>query len=85
MNWDAIGAIGERVGAAAVVATLFYLARQISDSTQQAKVASIADLNALYSDSFLPIYNNRENMEIGVKGLAAPEALPNLIARSSSC
>lgn len=29
MNWDAIGAIGEIAGAAAVVATLVYLARQI--------------------------------------------------------
>ena len=29
MNWDAIGAIGELVGAAAVVGTLFYLAIQI--------------------------------------------------------
>ena len=29
MNWDAIGAIGEIVGAAAVVATLVYLSRQV--------------------------------------------------------
>jgi hypothetical protein len=29
MNWDAIGAIGETVGAVAVIATLFYLAVQI--------------------------------------------------------
>ena len=29
MNWDAIGAIGEVVGAVAVVVTLLYVARQI--------------------------------------------------------
>jgi hypothetical protein len=29
MNWEAIGAIGEIVGAVAVVATLIYLANQI--------------------------------------------------------
>jgi len=29
MNWDAIGAIGELIGAAVVVATLGYLAIQI--------------------------------------------------------
>ena len=29
MNWDAIGAIGEIIGAIAVVSTLFYLAVQI--------------------------------------------------------
>ena len=28
MNWEAIGAIGEILGAAVVVATLFYLAKQ---------------------------------------------------------
>ena len=28
MNWDAIGAIGEMIGAAAVVASLLYLALQ---------------------------------------------------------
>lgn len=32
MNWDAIGAIAELVGALAVVLTLAYLARQISQN-----------------------------------------------------
>ena len=34
MNWDAIGAIGETVGAVAVIATLFYLATQIRQSNR---------------------------------------------------
>ena len=34
MNWDAIGAIVEMVGAAAVVATLFYLARQTHQNVE---------------------------------------------------
>ena len=29
MNWDALGAMGEIVGALAVLATLYYLAAQI--------------------------------------------------------
>ena len=29
MNWDALGAIGEIIGAIAVLATLYYLAKQI--------------------------------------------------------
>lgn len=37
MNWEVIGAIGELVGAAAVVATLFYLARQIRQSNAHAR------------------------------------------------
>ena len=34
MNWDAVGAIAEAVGAAAVIITLAYLAMQIRQSTQ---------------------------------------------------
>jgi hypothetical protein len=75
MNWDAIGAIGEIVGALTVVATLYYLARQINDSTRQSRMASVAELNTIYNDSFLPIYNSPENMRIWVEGLAGPESL----------
>jgi hypothetical protein len=34
MNWDALGAIGEIIGAVAVVATLIYLAVQIRQNTR---------------------------------------------------
>jgi len=40
INWDAIGAIGEIVGAAAVVLTLFYLSKQIRHSADVSKVSS---------------------------------------------
>ena len=40
MNWDAIGAVGEIIGAAAVVLTLFYLSLQIRMSTRQQRVES---------------------------------------------
>jgi hypothetical protein len=38
MNWDAIGAIGELVGAAAVVITLIYLSRQIRQANEQGEI-----------------------------------------------
>ena len=44
MNWDAIGAIGEIVGAVAVVATLFYLASQIRQNTRMARAEMTKDL-----------------------------------------
>ena len=40
MNWDALGAIGEIVGATAVVLTLIYLSRQIRHSSDVSKVSS---------------------------------------------
>jgi len=35
MNWDAIGAVGQVVGAVGVVVTLFYLATQIRQNSKQ--------------------------------------------------
>ena len=35
MNWDALGAMGEIVGAIAVIATLFFLARQLQVNTRE--------------------------------------------------
>ena len=39
MNWDAAGAVGEIVGAVAVIATLVYLARQIALSAEMSRAA----------------------------------------------
>ena len=51
MNWDAIGAVGEIVGALVVVLTVAYLARQIRQesvaSTSTAMGAWLADYNSL--------------------------------------
>lgn len=35
MNWDMIGALGELIGALAVVLALFYLAHQLRDSAEE--------------------------------------------------
>jgi hypothetical protein len=37
VNWEAIGALGELIGAAAVVLTLFYLARQVREASEEAR------------------------------------------------
>ncbi len=44
MNWEAVGAAGEILGAIAVVATLFYLTRQIHQSTKVARANLSKDL-----------------------------------------
>ena len=41
MNWDAIGAIGEVLGAVGVIVTLIYLARQIRQNSRQLMGASL--------------------------------------------
>ena len=49
MNWDAVGAIGEIIGAVAVIVTLIYLAVQIGDGARASRSAAVtAKLNQVY-------------------------------------
>lgn len=51
MNWDAIGAAGEIIGALAVVFSLVYLAAQIRAQNRQARSAAMHDIAAGYRDA----------------------------------
>ena len=73
MNWEAIGAVGEVVGAMAVIVTIAYLARQIRANSNQMKVGSLIALNHLTNEAFDPIYNNDRNIRIWTQGQASPE------------
>ena len=50
MNWDALGAVGELLGAIAVVATLVYLARQVRASNRASAIESRVSNQRSYSD-----------------------------------
>ena len=50
MNWDAIGAIGEILGALAVVGTLLYLALQMKQVRKGMHLQSYRDVNELLND-----------------------------------
>ena len=75
MNWEALGAVGEILGAVAVVTTLFYLAQQVQEAKKEIQSTSITTLNSTYNDAFLPIYNNEQNIRIWVTGLKNPDEL----------
>lgn len=47
MNWEAIGAVGEIAGAAVVLITLLFLARQIQQNTAGLRAQA---LNATYNE-----------------------------------
>jgi hypothetical protein len=51
VNWEAAGAIGEIVGAAAVVVSLVYLASQIRTQNREARAASVHQVMHEYSHS----------------------------------
>jgi hypothetical protein len=52
MNWDALGAVGELVGATTVVLTLGYLALQIRQSSKSSRQQSYHDFVTRRSDFF---------------------------------
>ena len=47
LNWEAIGALGEIISAAAVVVTLVYLAGQVRQATRATQAASFQAASAL--------------------------------------
>ena len=71
MNWDAAGAIGEILGAGAVVISLFYLASQIRTQNKEARLAAqhqiltaFREVSIIMSDPDLADIFLRGNKEI---------------------
>ena len=78
MNWEAIGAIGEVIGGAAVVATLIYLAIQLRQNTKGIRAQSYYNVlmgkNALYRE----LGSNKELCDILIGGMTADPPLPTV-------
>jgi hypothetical protein len=75
MNWEIVGATGEWVGALAVILTLFYLAKQVRENSQQERMASIVSITHLINEAFNPIYNNDKNIRVWAVGQHSPADL----------
>ncbi|MDX1394202.1 MAG: hypothetical protein R3195_07420 [Gemmatimonadota bacterium] len=63
-NWDAIGAVGEITGALAVVITLFYLARQVRESTRVTRAEMTKDLLLASRTAIMDVTANDRLAEI---------------------
>ena len=55
INWDAIGAVGEIIGAVAVVGSLIYLATQIRAQIRESRIAAIRETTANLMDGYTPL------------------------------
>ena len=73
MNWDALGAIGEIVGAAAVVFSVIYLALQIKASSSQAATIAEQDLLEKFNHTLEPLVTNERFAKIISKLFAGEE------------
>lgn len=79
MNWDAVGAVGEIVGALAVVVSLVYLACQIRIQNRESRAASAhqviegyrSSISALHEPEMADIWNACLAPPIGLKSTPA--------------
>jgi len=77
MNWDAIGAVGEIVGALAVVASLAYLAIQIRNQNREAKAATLQQVLESNAAAISQL-QNPELAAIWLKGIDDFNSLPDV-------
>ncbi len=82
MTWEALGAIGEIVGALGVVASLFYVAYQVKQNTKQSKLstdavttASAETANRAANEFRLKVAGSESLSRIYTVGMEDPEAL----------
>ena len=82
MNWEAIGAIGEIVGAGAVVLTLAYLAvqvrqntRQLDEQKQSVYLSTYTSIDESFSRFRLMLGSNPEVSELWNRAMADYESL----------
>ena len=76
MNWDALGAIAETLGALGVIATLVYLATQIRHNTNELKGAAIREINNIEYELCKEVRDDPELYENAIRGMLAWDSQP---------
>jgi hypothetical protein len=75
IDWEAIGAVGEILGAIAVVATIVYLSRQVRDNSKQVKINTTQSYASLVQDAFAAVYTNNATIKAWTVGTENPSEL----------
>lgn len=83
MNWEAIAAVGEMIGATAVVVSLVYLAVQIRQNTRQVQeqtrshhLASLSSVGQGFLEFRASISRNQQTASVWVRGNEDLSSLP---------
>ena len=76
LNWDAIGAIAEGLGAMAVIVSVLYLAVQIKKQTQEAKLGATRELATDFRSVTEACLLDKELSAIYRRGIHEYESLP---------
>ena len=69
MNWEAIGAVAEGLGAIAVIMSVLYLAVQIRSQTREARLAATRDLATEFRISTEHMFKDKELSRLNRIGL----------------
>lgn len=75
MNWDAVGAIAEGLGAIAVIMSVLYLAIQIRSQTKEARLAATRDLASEYRRAMEHMFRDKELSGLALAGKRDYKAL----------
>jgi hypothetical protein len=69
VNWDAIGAIGQIVGALAVVISLIYLASEVRRNTRATQLAAMRSMHDAFNRWIQQISGNPDLSELYYRGI----------------
>jgi hypothetical protein len=75
MNWDAIGAVSETLGAAGVIASLIYLASQLRSNAVASAVEAKLTTTRFLTDFNRDLINNPELYDLWDRGAKNPDSL----------
>jgi hypothetical protein len=78
MNWDAIGATAEMLGALAVIISLLYLASQVHQNTVASRISRYDSYVHTIADVRRSILQNKALSRVWVVGLRDPSELDEL-------
>ncbi len=81
MDWDAIGAVGELVGAVAVVATLVYLSSQLRQNTKALRSSTWQAIQSSEHEYDMHLNQDTELLDIVIRGYQGREFLTSDIER----
>ena len=76
MDWTAIGAVGELVGAVAVVVSLIYLSRQVRQNTRALRTANAATVKQNFQTIARAFITDRGASDIILRALKRDELTP---------
>lgn len=86
IDWRMVSAIGEIVGAVAVVFSLIYLGRQIGLQNRESRIQSVNELTRQWNDFLGVLTEHRDLCETWLKGMSDFHALdPPRLVQFSAC